>query len=399
MKPVILSVLALSLAACAEPQDTAQVSWPTETWQISSPSAEGLSDDAVEAYLAELEAGTHGPLDRFLLIRHGRLVADSRFEVDWTKRIPPEVSTADVVINFEQYDYDDPAHHPYFGDTDLHSLQSVTKSVTSAAIGTAILAGKLDGLDAPIAPYLQSYDYGANDPRWQDITLGDLLTMRSGIAWETEGGYGTGLHSTDVLENSTQWVPYILSRSIDAEPGSTFEYNDGVSVLLGQILAGATGMTAEQWIAENLFAPIGIEDYHWKTTSAGELDTQGGLYLRSEDLARIGYLFLRKGQWDGETIVPPEWVQASTQPIVENLGEGADGSPIHFGLHWWVRSVDEGRIEAFEANGYGGQRLIVIPDLDVVAVFNAWDIHGDHAGPAVGAFYAQVASMVDDQAP
>jgi len=389
LRTAIVFVLAVALTACAErSEDTELISWPVDSWEGSTPREEGLNAEQVAGFLRDLEEGAYGPLDRFLLIRHGRLVADARFEVDWTKRAPEGASSAPYVAAYVQYDYDDPDHHPYFRGTRLHSMQSVTKSVISLGIGTALLAGKIRDLDEPIAPYFREFDFGESHPDWTDVTIADLLTMRSGISWETEGGYGTGEHSTDILENSAAWLPFILSRPMDAEPGSVFEYNDGVSVLLGHVLGDATGGRADAWLASRLFAPIGIDEYHWKESPNGELDTQGGLYLASEDLARIGYLVLRNGKWDGRTILPEDWITASMRTSEDLTVQ--DRQTLGFGYHWWVRRISDNQIVVFEANGYGGQRLIIVPSLDVVAVFNAWDIHGDHAGPAINAFYEKV---------
>ena len=104
------------------------------------------------------------------------------------------------------------------------------------------------------------------------------------------------------MESLDEWVPYVLDQPMATDPGSTFDYNSGVSVLLGKLVELATEVRVDNWIREKLFEPIGIKDFYWKTTPAGEVDTEGGLYLSTHDLARIGYLFLRNGNWDGKQI-------------------------------------------------------------------------------------------------
>jgi len=228
----------------------------------------------------------------------------------------------------------------------------------------------------PVMQFFGDYGPDVSDPRKDAITLEDMLTMRTGIAWRTEGGYGTGEHSTDMLEASDTWIQYVIDQPMDTTPGSHFEYNDGVSVLLGKILRQATGMRADEWARERLFAPIGITEFFWKITPDGEADTEGGLYLRNTDLARIGYLFLRGGEWNGERILSEEWVAASISPIVADVNPSNDRDDPGYGYQWWILEAEDGRATVFAGNGYGGQFVMVAPNYDIVVVFNGWNIHG-----------------------
>jgi CubicO group peptidase (beta-lactamase class C family) len=317
-----------------------------------------------------MEAGVYGLVDHFLLIRHGRVVADHHFTQDYAT-VAAQYDTTN-----HQYNYDHPAWHPYYRDTELHTLQSVTKSVTSAALGIAVDDGLIENVDGPVAEYFADYAPDLTDPRRSEMSLADLLTMRSGIQWNTSGPYGTGEHSTDLLEGSDEWIQFILDQPMDTTPGSVFEYNDGASVLIGKILREATGQRADAWAAERLFAPIGIRDFHWKITPDGEADTEGGLYLSTHDLARIGYLFLRSGEWDGRQIISREWVEVSTSPLVPDTRPDNDRPDSGYGYQWWVPDHEDGRSVVYAGNGYGGQFLLVVPDYDLVAVFNGWNIHG-----------------------
>jgi CubicO group peptidase (beta-lactamase class C family) len=344
--------------------------WPGQQWSTSSAAAEGIDQGAIDSLVADIEAGEYGLVDHFLLIRHGRVVADHHFSHDYAA-IAAQYDTTN-----HQYNYDHPAWHPYYQDTELHTLQSVTKSVTSAALGIAIDDGLIEGVDVPVLQYFSDYEHDTSDRRKQAITLEDFLTMRSGIEWHTEGGYGSGVHSTDLLEASDTWIQFVLDQPMDADPGTVFEYNDGVSVLIGKILREATGQRADWWTAEWLFKPIGITDFYWKITPDGEADTEGGLYLSAHDLARVGYLFLRGGEWNGQQIISNEWVTASTTPVVLDVAPGNDRVDIGYGYQWWVPDRDGQRPLVFAGNGYGGQFLLVVPDYDIVAVFNGWNIHG-----------------------
>ena len=344
--------------------------WPGERWETSTPAAEGIDPAAIDSLIADIEAGGYGLVDHFLLIRHGRVVADRRFEHDY------ETIAAQYDSTNHQYNYDHPQWHPYYRDTELHTLQSVTKSVTSAALGIAIDEGRLARVDVPVMPFFAAYEPDTSDPRREAMTLEDLLTMRSGIEWNTSAAYGTGIHSTDHLEASEEWIRFVLEQPMDTVPGTAYEYNDGASVLIGKVLREATGRRADDWAREKLFRPIGIRAFYWKITPDGEADTEGGLYLSAHDLARIGYLFLRGGEWDGRRVVSQAWVRASTRPLVPDVDPENGRPDPGYGYQWWIPDQEAGEATVFAANGYGGQFLLVAPEYDIVAVFNGWNIHG-----------------------
>jgi CubicO group peptidase (beta-lactamase class C family) len=364
----LLTALLPAATACA--QTATQDVWPGETWATSTPEAEGIDPGAIDSLVADMASGEYGLVDAFMLIRHGRVVADYRFQQDY------EAIAAQYDTTNHQYNYDHPDWHPYLNGSELHTLQSVTKSVTSAALGIAIDEGLIAGVDAPVMPFFEAYQPFTTDERKESTTLEDFLTMRSGIAWKTDAAYGTGEHSTDLLESSQEWIRFVLDQPTDTTPGSVFEYNDGVSVLLGKIVREATGQRMDDWARERLFEPIGITDFYWKITPDGEADTEGGLYLATEDLARIGYLFLRGGMWDGRRIVSTEWVEASTAPVVPDVAPDNGRPDSGYGYQWWVPDQEDGRTKIFAGNGYGGQFVLVSPENDIVAVFNGWNIHG-----------------------
>jgi CubicO group peptidase (beta-lactamase class C family) len=178
------------------------------------------------------------------------------------------------------------------------------------------------------------------------------------------------------MELSDEWMPFILSQPMYTDPGTRYQYNDGASVMLGHVLREATGQRADEWARDRLFRPIGIDEYYWKTTVQGEADTEGGLYLTTYDLARVGYLFLRGGNWNGEQIVSEEWVATSTAPIVPDINSGNQRLDPGYGYQWWVPLHENGETKIFAANGYGGQFLMVAPDYDLIVVFDGWNIHG-----------------------
>ena len=352
----------------------ADAPWPGEEWPTSDPAVQGVDPQVIERIVSDMRDGVYGRIDYFLLIRNGHVIADYAFD--------QEYGPLDAGQPRYQYNYDDPDWHPFYRDTELHSLQSVTKSVTSAALGIAVEQGHIESIEARAMSYFEDYDHDLSDPRKQAMTIRDLLMMRSGIEWNTEGGYDASEHSTVLLENDDEWIQFILNQPMDAEPGTVYEYNDGASVLLGKIITEATGQRADKWTAEKLFAPIGIDNYYWKISPDGEVDTEGGLYLTPHDLARIGYLFMNNGVWDGERLLSQAWIEASVSPLTITNEPDDSGLGRGYGYQWWVRVDQSLESQYYMGNGYGGQFLVVVPDYDLVAVFNGWSIHGEGERPS-----------------
>ena len=125
----------------------------------------------------------------------------------------------------------------------------------------------------------------------------------------------------------------------------------------------------------------GIREFHWKKTPTGHPDTEGGLYLSAEDLAKIGLLYLRDGQWEGKHILPPGWVRAATTRHVTGLPGRWD-----YGYQWWLTT--RGGAEVWAGRGFGGQMLIVIPSRDIVGVIQSWNVFGGKASPIFEPFVA-----------
>jgi CubicO group peptidase (beta-lactamase class C family) len=367
---LVVSLALIQIACGSRALPGQEMVWPNEDWPVSTPAQEGIDPAAIDALVADIEGGEYGLIDHFTLIRHGRLIADYHFEQDYVS-----IAAAYDTTN-HQYNYDHPDWHPYYQGTDLHSLQSVTKSVTSVALGIAMDEGLIPGVDAPAMSFFDAFSPDMSDPRRGEMKLEDLLTMRSGIEWSEDTPYTDPQNSCILMEASDAWVPFVLGYPMDTDPGSVWEYNSGASVLLGEIVHRATGQRIDAWAKERLFDRIGIQDFYWKTTPSGEVDTEGGLYLSAQDLARIGYLFLRGGMWGEERIVSEEWVNASTAPVVSDIQPANDRPDSGYGYQWWVPDQEEGRTVVFAGNGYGGQFLLVAPEHDIVAVFNGWNIHG-----------------------
>jgi CubicO group peptidase (beta-lactamase class C family) len=364
-------------------------------WPASTPEDEGVDGAVLAALDAELRAGQHGLVDSLLVVRHGRVVGDYRYHHDYVAKSVGYDQTP------HQYNYYHPDWHPWFQGSPVHTLQSVTKSVTSVLIGIAIQRGEIAGVEAPALALLGDRAFADPDGRKAKITLADLLTMRAGIEWdESTRPYTDPANDCAQMEASADWIQFVLDQPMAADPGEVFVYNSGVSQLLSGILRAATGATADRYAEEHLFGPLGIADYHWKITPDGLPDTEGGLYLRPEDLARIGALFLAGGAWRGQRIVSESWVRDSIEPWVADVQPASPAADWGYGYQWWVREgvpVEGSRL--FAARGYGGQFLFVVPSLDLLTVFTGWDIF--EQPPATTALFLEriVPAVHADAAP
>ncbi len=250
-----------------------------------------------------------------------------------------------------------------------HSVQSVTKSVTSILIGIVKQKeGKLF-LDRKLSSYLPEYNDLVSGTDKDRITLAHVLTMRAGLEWNE-------MHAPGNLYEmiwSRDAVQFVLEQKLLDPPGSRFHYSSGLSTILGRVLKNTTQMNALQYAEHNLFKPLEIRDYFWGTTIDGSVSTGAALWLRPRDMAKLGYLFLNNGTWQGRQIVPEKWVRESTYPHVKGEKDMVSGTG--YGYQWWSGQLKvQGRdINAYYAAGHGGQYIVQIPDLDLIIVTtSAW---------------------------
>ncbi len=352
-----LAVLLLAMTFASPPAG----SWPTRGWPESRPEAEGVNAKTLDSLDSEFSAGRHGYVDSMLVIRHGKVVYEKRYDhaADYRRLFAGKGAPG-------IYNYYDPGWHPYYKGTDLHTMQSVSKSVTSALIGIAIGRGELPGVDVKVMPYFSSFRI-ASEARRDRMTLRDVLTMTTGIRWDEEtADYTDPANNCAAMEGKEDWVQYVLEQPMAEEPGKVYEYNSGATMLLSYLISKTTGHPADDYAKEHLFTPLGIDAFYWKRTPKGLADAEGGLYLRPRDLAKIGYLYLHDGVWEGKRIVPSGWVNESTRGHVST-------GKYRYGYQWW--SFSKGSPVSFAAWGYGGQFLFVVPELDLIAVFTGWNIY------------------------
>lgn len=302
-------------------------------WVTSSPEEQGMATGKLEAMMAYIDEHDMA-VDSIVVVRHGRIV-------------------------FEEYG-------PGYAPGKRHQLYSVTKNVTSMLIGIAIDQGWIEGLDVPITELLPDYTPANPDPRREQITLEHLLTMSDGIDWrEHDFPYEDQRNTVSQMGASADAVQFILDRPMARAPGEVRAYNSGASVLLGAILEEATGRNLVSFAREVLFDPIGIGTVYWEQTSGGHYQTGGGLHMTPRDMARLGYLMLHNGRWDGQRILSADWVARSTTSYYQAYG------PIGYGYQWWILPEGQG----YRADGLYQQHIYVLPKADMVVVSTA-DMRG-----------------------
>jgi len=374
MRAVISSAVLLWLS-------TVSVALGQEAWPRGEPADAGLDVAPLAALAAEVADGNYGYVDRLLLVADGRIVFDERYDQDYVEISRGQsgplgcgIDACDSPEDVHDFNYLHPDRHPFYEGREVHSLQSVTKSVTATLIGIAIQRGEIPGVDTPVFDLLSDYDLSGLDPRVRNATLEDLLTMRLGIEWHENDRPLDDTNTTLQLEKSDDWVAFTLSQPADSDPGVKWNYNSGGSHLMSAIILQATGQTTAEYAEEHLFGPLGIQDYHWKRDPQGLPDTEGGLYLAAEDLARIGVLYLQDGVWEGERLLPEGWVAAATARQVDDIAPNNPNWNWGYGYQWW--RLDASGLDVWAGLGFGGQNLLVIPDRGLVGVINSWNVFG-----------------------
>ena len=337
----------------------------------STPAALGIDAAPLAALDADLASGKFPLVDSLLVMRCGQVVFDRRYPHDYAATYGKEARTKGP-LNARltgPYNYFDPAWHPYYQGTDEHTMQSVSKTVTSAIIGVAMARGAFKSpLSTPVLHYFDPEKVKNVDARKRRMTLRDLLTMTSGFDWNEDVPYADPNNPSDLMEAADDWVQFVIDRPMKDEPGSVFAYSSGATELLAYIFKRETGVDIEEYGRSHLFKPLGIHDYHWKRTPLGVVDTEGGLYLRTEDLAKIGLLYMNGGRWEGQPLMTADWVKESLTPRID-AGEG-----FQYGYQWWLLPHGDPKRLAWLARGMGGQRLIIIPEEHLIVVSTAWHI-------------------------
>jgi len=323
----LLVCLLLSASARAQQCPIPRDYWPTDGWRHATPAAENVDSamlDSALTHFGTLPANVYAAM----VVRHGYVIG-------------------------ERY---------YHGkdSTSRYELRSATKTIVSILTGIAIDRKLLRSVDQPVVPLIPEFASRSDsvDPRKAKITIRNLLTMQSGLNW-IEG------HGPEYLNYQPNWPVAILSQPMTADPGTKFNYSSGNAHLLSTIVSRATHQTTVAFANENLFQPIGftLPLLEWSTDPQGVNAGGAGLNLTANEMARIGYLFLNNGCWDGKQVVSTKWV-ADSHKNWSNPGKGSGG----YGYLWWLSVSVPG---AYAAEGHGGQYIFVDPVHDSIIIITA----------------------------
>lgn len=383
------SMISLTLSVLAAGQETSvKVSgkWPTNGWPHGTPASVGLDEGVLKSLDADLASGKYKLIDSIRVFRCGKEVFARNYPHDYGQIYAKEARTRGP-LNARltgRYNYFDPEWHPYYRGTDLHTMQSISKTVTSIIFGVAITRGDFKvGLDTPVLRYFELAKVKNVDDRKQRITIGNLLTMTSGLKWkDLDLPPNSTENDSGHMEATDNWVQFVIDRPMVAEPGKVFEYSSGDAELLAYIFQKETGKDIDTYGEKYLFSPLGIKHY-WKRDYVGTVDTEGGLYLNDEDLAKLGFLYLNKGVWEGKQVVSESWVKQSVAPhasspwTVEHSVSpySVIGKRVYYGYLWWLYPLSQKF--AWMGFGWGGQSLMVLPQQKMIVVFTGWELNED----------------------
>lgn len=254
---------------------------------------------------------------------------------------------------------------------DVHGLQSATKSITSLLVGILLDKGYIQSIDQKVLPFFP--EYKITDSLKNLITIKDLLLMASGISWNEDKVDLADAKSNDlrILNRSNDYIKYYFEKPMDSTPGKEFQYSGGCTITLGEIIKRSSGLAVEEFAAQYLFKPLGISEYTWSAKSkAGQSSTGGGLALMPQDFARIGLLINNNGRWNNTQVISEDWIKESFTPQIHTDRKNGFGDYYDYGYQWWIINF-QNELLTIAARGWGDQRLILIPKLNMLVVINA----------------------------
>lgn len=372
---VLAAVLAgaLALPACgsngsevAAPADSPPASavdttfTPVDSLASATPSEVGLDGARLESLVDRIRSGQYRDIHSLLIVRYGKLALEEYFN-GWR----PD---------------------------SIHTMQSVSKSVTSAIVGLGIERGILYGVDERVLDFFPGLaDSLDGDPRRERITIEDILTMRTGTDY-VEGFAGSPHDQLNHL--ATGWDRFWLNRPMVREPGTYWQYDSGGVITLSSLFKHRTGEHVIRFARENLMHPLGIFGERWYVNQEGHPHLGGGLLMKSRDMARFGQLYLQGGQWGDRQIVPREWVQRSLARHV--TFDPPHGRFVGYGYLWWILPPDPhgSGDPIYAAVGFMGQYIFVIPEHEMVVTVTAAASSGYDMNRPVDFLYSDILPAV-----
>jgi CubicO group peptidase (beta-lactamase class C family) len=299
-------------------------------WTISTPAQEGFDEAALHNAYSPLfsEDGYLGCLS-LIVARNGKMVAEGYCR---------DVGDREVKRN----------------------IQSVTKSITSLVFGAVRMGGYFDDLDIRLYDIIP--DKFPSEKAKQAITLRHLLTMGSGLELDNDA-----FAAEFQIEKRKDQLRRILEKPLFANPGQTWNYRDCDPQLLGGAVHRQTDMLLEEVADQRLFGPMGITNYFWEQNVDGENWASQALYMRPRDLVKIGQMVISQGEWNGQRVMPKEWIEQMVSPAVDGSQITDRPAGTNYGFLWWLEPENN----IIYAHGAGGQFIYLVPDKNLVIVMTS----------------------------
>jgi len=319
-----------------------------------------IDPEPLNKAIDDIHCGKYGEIHSLLLFKDGRLVFEEYFPG-------------------HRYQWDGANHHGEWTNWDksmMHDVKSVSKSVVAMCVGIAIDQGFIESADQSVFEYLPDHQRSRTAAK-EKITIEHLLTMTSGLQWN-EWQVLLSSAANDIIGISFQDldpITYILEKPLVHEPGTTFTYSGGNTLILGEIIKNASGMGLDRFAQTFLFDPLGIDASDWGYPyKEVVIDAGGGLEIKPRDMLKIGVTTLNGGVFNGRQILSEQWIAKCTTPYANNTEIDIPGhaSGEHgYAYSWWLKSYRlSGRdIDMYNAVGWGGQQIVVIPELNAVVTF------------------------------
>lgn len=346
---LLLALIGFGAAASAdEPKVCGAPISLKDGWTVASQAEVGLDSAKLcelDSFIAQWpEANIHA----VVVVRNGKLAMERYF-------------------SGEDERWGDKLGRVTYGAEVKHDLRSISKSATSLLVGIALAEGKFPSLDSPVLDAFPDYA-DLRTPEKARITFGNLLTMSSGLAWDENRPWDDPRNTEAGMILAADPFRYILSQPVAYPAGTVYAYSGGGTSLIGEALVRSTGRSLRDYARDKLFLPIDAPDFEWLDAGvSGKLGAFGSLRLRPRDAAKLGRLLLTDGIWNGRQVLPAGWAAQSVKPRIN--GEGL----FFYGYQWWLgRTLRNGaQLDWIAGVGLGGQRLYVVPALDLVVMINA----------------------------
>lgn len=339
-----MALVALTVSGCFYNEEVPD---DRNVWPVAHPESVGMDADLLLEMDAALYNNPNEGINSIVIIKDGYLV-------------------------FENYYFDNDR-------STLFDLGGVSSCLTNLALGKAIEMGLIESVDDSLYKYLPDYAQEFEDfPLKKNITFAHLMTMKSGLSWnQLTSVFDGDENDIDYISLSSDWVEYLITKPLDAYPGSRFTFNGAISVLIAAAIENEYGAGFDVFLKSEVYASLDIDQADMEK-SGGNLNPAWGISMTSLDLAKIGYLYLHEGEWFGEQLIDAEYVSSSveSQTVIDYFND--------YGWLWWRYAENSTFLsletnDTFFATGHEGQRLYVIPHLDLVVVMTGNETPADYS--------------------